>query len=540
MLTKLHNMFRLISAHKILIIIVVVICVLECYGATQKSLWIDEFFSWGVVKRPIQDLFYQKTFIDWNKNSFPPLYEAIVHCFLKIVCIENDLTLRLPAILFFLLVIILVYMFTLKLSKSKKAAVIAAFLTATSPGYFHYGSMLRGYLFMATLVILSFLCIYAFVQSYNKKRHLIFLSFIYCCMVYTFYPLIIIIGIEMVALHIYVYKRKQYDIFPFLMMCILLPSIAFIPWYANFITDYYTESTKGMTSLTALQNVWSFISTVLWHNNSTLIVHGVIFPVSLFFLYKSWYKKTKKKNAGTLVVSYIVLTCTVGYIFIFIVKMMLQSYGADGFLYVRYYLPVFFVIIIYNSIFIAKLKSKILLTAFIISLTCLNVHNGIRWHINMPEMKQVASYVEKFVSNDNQTHIFFEDVMFIPGFLYYFAGSDYAFMAVQRYWGERRIVNEALRKKNIRISGNVIGLAAYRSAVVLKQDHDVLVLIGSDFFDDYAEYGFYGTDNFINSTEYYMEKEGLIYQLLGKKHFNSYTVAVYKNSHEIGHARKNT
>ncbi|MBU1864396.1 MAG: glycosyltransferase family 39 protein [Candidatus Omnitrophica bacterium] len=527
MRAKIHKVFHRCKTHKLLIIIIIIICVLECYSATQKGLWIDEFFSWGIAKRPLHELAYQKVFDRWYVNSFPPFYEIIVHLFLKCIIVENDLTLRLPTILFFILAIVLLYIFTLKLSKNKKAAIIAALLTATSPGYFHYGSMLRSYLFMVVFVILSFFCMYAFIESHHKKRFLVLLSAIHCCMMYTFYPLMIIIGIEMLALRIYIYKKKQNNILPFFIICFAFPFIAFIPWYSNFAFDCFVEFVKGKGSLTFLENTGSFFSRLLWQYNRTFIVHGMMFPISLFFLYKKW----KRENASISITSSIVLACVLLYVFIFIVVMMKSYYfkTVDGFLYIRYFLPVFFIIIIYNSITIAQYKNKILLATFIVGMIFLNVYDGIRWHINMPEMKQAASYVKKFVSDDNQTLIFIEDAMFIPGFLYYFAGRDYAYMATQRYWGDRKTVNETLKERNIKLIGNRIHRGLYVAYEMLEAGCDIFIVIDSAFFDSPTEFGFLGEDNFINSTEYYMEQESLIYQLLGKKHFNAYTVAVYKN-----------
>ena len=223
-----NNLFYICKKHAGLLSVLSVTLLLEIFYAATKSLWLDEFFSWAIIKRPLREiLFLGKDFNRWYMNSFPPLYEVIVRFFLQLVPVKNDLVLRFPSIIYFLITIILVYMLTVKISRKREAGLLAAFLVAFNSAYFSYGHILRGYLFLTSLCALSLFLIYLFLISGNKVKYLAILSLVNCCMIYTSYVAFIIIVVEWIFLRVYIFKTKNKGMLPYLLLSFLIPFILF-------------------------------------------------------------------------------------------------------------------------------------------------------------------------------------------------------------------------------------------------------------------------------------------------------------------------
>ena len=538
------NIFpHIYKKYRSLIFVLITVFILEIFWAARTSLWVDEFFSWAIIKRPLSDLFFIKQFSRWYMNSFPPLYEVVVHLFLKVFPGDNVLLLRFPSIIFFLIMLFLVYILTLIICKRQEAAALAVFLIASNPAYLFYGHMLRGYIFFIDLIIISFLLIHLFLKSEYKIKYLILLSIIQCCMAYTFYTAFIIIIIEMLFIRVYVFRMKSQQISCCQLLLLFLPFIVFIPWAPNFAADLFIESLKGNSNSSFLSKMQVLCTNVLLRANIGFVMQGVLFPLSLIYVL---YKGYKSKNTRIFPVILLIAVSFIGYTLVCLLLITKGIAGFDGPLYIRYFLPVFFIMFMFNCIFIVcqkRIIKTVLLFLLIVSIFFSAINGSYYWK-NTPRIKDAAYYLKKYELDQYKFIMFFEDRMVIPGFLFYFLDSTSAYLATAPHYGNLKAINKILQAKSSAIRGNVIGINYFAFERTLTDisinNPELLILVDIDYFNSMGMDKSYnkeynnlawldtGTENFIRVWNKIMEEKNLKYKLLDKKYFNGFVVAIYK------------
>ncbi len=524
MRTQKGNFFYICKKNVTLLLVLLATFVLQIFYAATESLWLDEFFSWAVIKRPLKEiLFLQKDFARWYMNSFPPLYEVIVRFFIQMVPIKNDLILRLPSIIFYLVTIILVYMLTVKISRKRESGVLAAFLVAFNSAYFSHGYMLRGYLFLTGLCVLSLFLVYQFLTSKHKIKYLVFISLVNCCMVYTSYISFVVIIVEGLFLYSCALRRNDKKTIPYIIGSFLMPFIAFLPWVHNFGVDCFLESVST-SSNTPYERLVSLFS----GSNRIFFAHAILFPISYFYCYK------KFKDIRRL---FFLLLAELFFIYLFLCAFFIDPIN------IRYVLPILFIPVLFNSIFIVMLKksAQLVLIAPLVLATLFSA-GKYKFHVDehLVDIKSVAYYINSHDYEPKRTMIFFEDIMVMPGFFYYFLSPKEAYSATAPFYGYFLKINESLADKDITTWGNCLGVSYYADNLIMQDDHDILVLVDTGYFRH--DIGIYtdisGEENFIRSFERQAKERGAPYQLVEKKIFNGYVVATYKKSQD-SHWRSN-
>ena len=511
-----NNFLHICKSHIGLLLILLTTFILQVFYAATRSLWLDEFFSWAIIKRPLKEiLFLEKDFARWYMNSFPPLYEVIVRFFLKLVPICNDLILRLPSIISFLITIVLIYALTVKISRKREAGLLASFLVAFNSAYFSYGYMLRGYLFLTGLCVVSLYLIYMFLTSKRKIKYLVILSLVNSCLVYTSYISFIIIIIEGIFLHAHALKNKDNRILPYVLGSFLLPFVIFIPWAHNFGVDCFIESVSSANG-----TVYDRFLNLFTGSNRIFLVHMILFPISYLYCYK---------KSRSPVRSFFLLLIILFFIYLFLGVFFIDPFN------VRYFLPILFILILFNCIFIAAQKKylQLILISFLILATLADIGNY-DFHIDIDnhlvDIKSVAHYLRARDYTTENTVIFFEDIMVMPGFFYYFLSPKEAYLATAPWYGTFMKINEYLVGKNIIVWGNCLGTNYYADDLIVADDHDILILVDTGYFRHYTNIfsDIEGKENFIMSFEKLASGRGVPYQLLEKKEFNGFVVAIYK------------
>jgi len=118
----------------------------------MQSPWYDETFSWSVVNVP-----WDHFFIAVSGDVHPPLYYGIMKVFADVFG-YNIIALRLPALLFGLMLIPATYSLGY-FYDDRRSAAMTAVLVAFLPATVYYSTEARYPIFMALMAVYTFLCI---------------------------------------------------------------------------------------------------------------------------------------------------------------------------------------------------------------------------------------------------------------------------------------------------------------------------------------------------------------------------------------------
>ena len=128
-----------------------------------QSLWRDEAFSVWIA----QDSWFEvikRTSGDFN----PPLYYLLLNVWMRLFG-RSEIALRGLSIFFFLLFLLVIYYFALRLFKTQRFAVVTTLFTAFNPMLLYFAFELRMY---SLLVLLSTLSMY-FLWTKKWRWHVL-------------------------------------------------------------------------------------------------------------------------------------------------------------------------------------------------------------------------------------------------------------------------------------------------------------------------------------------------------------------------------
>jgi 4-amino-4-deoxy-L-arabinose transferase-like glycosyltransferase len=113
-----------------------------------ERLWFDEAFTWLVVQ-PQTDF--------WGAvlgDDHPPLWNAIQWLNVRLFG-ESEFAFRLPAMLFSIGCVLLIYLLALRMTASRPSALLASILASLLPGFIYFGQDGRMYAALAFFVLLT-------------------------------------------------------------------------------------------------------------------------------------------------------------------------------------------------------------------------------------------------------------------------------------------------------------------------------------------------------------------------------------------------
>jgi uncharacterized membrane protein len=141
-------------------IVTIAALALRLFGLGRQGLWFDEAYSIFVAKLPFSFSFEVLV----ADGVHPPLYYLVQRIALPLG--EGEAAVRMPAMLFGLLAIPLMFMLG-NLLAGERSGLIAATLTALSPFHIWYSQEARMY---SALMLLSILCMFAYVRLLSPDR----------------------------------------------------------------------------------------------------------------------------------------------------------------------------------------------------------------------------------------------------------------------------------------------------------------------------------------------------------------------------------
>lgn len=204
----------------------------------NDSLWLDEIWSMimSAPDRSAMDIINA-----CKTDTHPPLFDLILHFFLRLVG-DNPINGRILALSFGIIGIFATFYYTLRISKSYSAAIIAFGIVSLSFFHVYYSEEGRFYTFiyLLSLAILSHL--YLFLRE--KKNIDIFLFTLFSILlVYThYYGIILLIALSLGILFLWIRKVIDTRSFLYIALSGVIVLISFSPWLPYMFSGQEKES----------------------------------------------------------------------------------------------------------------------------------------------------------------------------------------------------------------------------------------------------------------------------------------------------------
>ncbi|MDW7777261.1 MAG: glycosyltransferase family 39 protein [Methanosarcinales archaeon] len=199
------NVIKMFQDHFNIISLLIIVSLgtfFRLYNLSSKSLWFDEIGQVLVAsKSTINELLIEILF-----HLSPPLDYIILHFVLYIG--KNDFIIRLPAAIFGILSIILIYWVS-KTLFSEKEGLICALLLSTSPMAVWYSQEARMY---SLFMFLSLLSLFFFIKALQQNKIIWWFGFIISTVLalYTHYFSFFILLNEVVFFAILIIKKRYF------------------------------------------------------------------------------------------------------------------------------------------------------------------------------------------------------------------------------------------------------------------------------------------------------------------------------------------
>ena len=130
-----------------LLILAIVATIPRLATLGMESLWFDESFTWLVVK-PGTDFWHAVL-----GDDHPPLWSMVQWLNVRLFG-GSEFAFRLPAMLFSIACVLLIYVIALQVTSHRPTALIAGLFTALLPGSVYFGQDGRMYAAMACFILL--------------------------------------------------------------------------------------------------------------------------------------------------------------------------------------------------------------------------------------------------------------------------------------------------------------------------------------------------------------------------------------------------
>jgi mannosyltransferase len=389
----------------ILIIILIFSGLIYFYRLGSESLSTDEYFSLYVAQKSPQAIIsdHKKAV---NPNTIPPLYELILHYWMKIFG-QTEFAQRALSAFFGILSVYFLYLLG-SLFFNSRTGLLSALFGALSYNWFSLFRQNRCYGLFILLTLISFYCFFNLIKNRNTKHCFVYLAVANSLLLYTHYFAVLIVLLQLIF-GIFEWRKDKKFLSGIILACVF-SALAYLPWITNLIFDLnrepiITDKPPVVSAARVIFDIlrilfsdfhfiWSPILTVIY---IPFIIMGIIKLKKVSFVYS--------KHAYT----YLILILVVPFIFLY------------GYLFTdrtRYYAPFMFPLFILLAYGILRfnirtLTRKALLTCasvFIISNNFMdfsdfyNTPSDEEWKQTVALIKHIPDYRDKINVFILQTH----------------------------------------------------------------------------------------------------------------------------------------
>ena len=237
------NLNNKINPKFLLIPILILGFILRSYKLAQNYIWRDEAFYWHTTQFGFNNIF---DITKWDTQ--PPLYSYAIFIWTKVFG-DSPFALRSLALVFGMLVIYMIYRFTLKQTNSTWIALLSALLVAVNPELMIYSQESRSY---TTLTFLTLLLAYLLSNKLTFKLSIL-TSIVAIIGLFTNSLFIIIVPL-LYLWHWYFYGKNNLKNVLALFISTIILYIPYIPVLIQNTKDTGQSFWLKFEPLTAIQN----------------------------------------------------------------------------------------------------------------------------------------------------------------------------------------------------------------------------------------------------------------------------------------------
>ncbi|MGE5197953.1 MAG: glycosyltransferase family 39 protein [Deltaproteobacteria bacterium] len=401
----------------VLIAILALSAFIYFYRLDKESLLTDEYLSLYISQKSPYDIIH-KSDGAFNPNTIPPLYELILHGWLKLFGVSVFIQRSLSA-LFGIISVYLLYLLA-TLIFDRETGLLSALLGSFSFIWFLLFRQDRCYSLLILLTLLSFYIFFSLIKIKYSRRNLFYLAATNILLLYTHYISFFVIALEVVVA--FIQWRKDYKKIAGMALACIAAALAYLPWRANLYYDILREPLmqRSFFALGAARTCFTLFKIPLFHFH--IHWNPLLAIIYAPFIIKGALKI--KKDSPRLFL-YLIL--------IFIVpSFFICSFWSTERL--RYYAPFLFPFLIMPAYGMRHLNIggrvrklvPVSLMTFIITVNALDFADFFNTNIN-EEWKQASGIVRQISGSRNKKNIFiFQSRYNPPVFSYYFWGPETA------------------------------------------------------------------------------------------------------------------
>lgn len=329
----------------ILLGIMALTIVLQLYNLGNKSLWLDEAWSFKFASMNLVEILASP-----DKPN-PPLYYAILHFFLEFG--KSEFIMRLPSVIFSVLCIPLAYKIGMDLFNCR-VGLLNAFLLATSPFFYWMAQEARSYTLFTFFSLLSLIFFYNALRGNNL---LLWIGYVLSISlgIYTHYFASFLILIEFLFMILYF---KQYKaVFSSFLLSLIAILLLILPQIMSFFTGMSLKLDEGAVwgmppSSSFVPSI--FINLSIGQGYPWLFV-ALPFFIFLYGLYNSYIDN---KEAFWLSAIWIFMPILISFLLAFKINIDVR--------YFIFILPIYLAVISRGFIVIRRKRAAFFITVFLI------------------------------------------------------------------------------------------------------------------------------------------------------------------------------
>lgn len=495
--------------------------ILGLYRINDCQMTVDEFFSINIAQRSLGEIWSLRKDPGFYFNSFPPLYETILH-FVWFISNESLFWARLLSVFFNLAALYLIFMIS-KLLFDKTVGLVAAFFASLNYSYIFFSKMIRCYSFLNFLTLASFYIFFKVLfDKGSGNRYKIILVFVNIAMLYTFYFGAIVILLELILSCAFLSGRVLKNIW----LWLISSFIFFLPWLPRFLDDFSIKEIVRFR-ISAAYNFFNIaldrFSQGIFHSQGLLIFYFAVALSSLIYGFVLFRRKDKK---GVLIIALAAIFLASVFIINYLTAGMKDGSRA------RYSFPYIFPVFILTGVFIKQKRryAGILIFSALLTYSAVAINGYFRSPVQQFWPAQLAPLVvearEFPVKNSEKVTIEIETGFFVPVFVYYFYGPAYFRDSSFPFGGANLTELSAAVKTNYQVYSNIASDKRFQFLLSIPnlERSDWLFLIYSNWLA--TSWG----KPFRRAYEEKLTKYGLqdSLSLVKKKSIGAFTLEIYK------------
>ncbi len=409
------NIPEIKSPHKLILTAILILAAfIYFYNLGRESLTTDEYFSFYLARQPLKNIIFGHQTTS-NPNTIPPLYEILLHFWIKIFGVSAFAQRALSAALGITSVYLMYRMGSLLFNLP--SGLISAFFASLSFSWFTFFRQNRCYGLFICLALLSFYLFFYLLKNKQSKSCLPILIITNIALVYTNYFGFLIILSQMIMGILEV--RDNVWFFKRIMLACFWVILAYLPWYTNLLYDIKKEpllSVKiyySQLELRLLSIVITFFADfhIRWEPLLTLLY--------LPFIARGWVRLHKEKSEGSRYLSllpFIVYLVNFAIIYSFTLSDRIRYYAAFSF-------PLFFLLGLGVQKINTRRWQKVILLLFFIFVFVFNFsdfHDFFTRPLN-EDWKKATQYIKHVPEYKDKNMIFLFQTRYNPPvFAYYY------------------------------------------------------------------------------------------------------------------------